>query len=299
MNLLRGSAVPIVIMACMSIARTAPITIDFDDLAEGIVVTDQYISSGVTISLVGGTSAGPITKFVGPLTFTDGNAVLPGSDVLGPLFDIVITFDQPVDYFSIIALDAEPFESFSLVATLAGVNVPAQFSSTELVGSEFGGPTVLAELGEIGSAELFDSVLIDLTNGTGIPPGPEYWDNLTFNKLLDTEGDGDPDVTDPDDDNDGIGDALDTQPLIPSNLCTESDGDNATLGISVVDDLTCAARVSIDVQPWTQVLGPDGHLHLIAPAIVFQPGFRISEGGRLTAVSADPCPGCSPQSSDE
>ena len=108
----------------------------------------------------------------------------------------------------------------------------------------------------------------------------------------DNDGDGDPNCTDPDDDNDGIGDALDTQPLIPSNLCTGGGGDNATLGILVVDDLTCAARVSIDVQPATQVLDPPAHLRLIAPSTGFQSGFQVFAGGRLTVISADPCPGC-------
>ena len=109
--------------------------------------------------------------------------------------------------------------------------------------------------------------------------------------LVDTDGDGDPDVTDPDDDDDGIGDAFDTDPLVASNECTGGDGDNATLGVSVVADLTCAARVSIDVQGTTQVLGAPAHLHLIAPFIEFQSGFS---SGWLTVISADPCPGCSP-----
>lgn len=111
---------------------------------------------------------------------------------------------------------------------------------------------------------------------------------------IDTDGDGDPDVTDPDDDNDGIEDTLDTDPLVASNLCTSSDGDNATLGVSVVDDLTCAAQVSIDVQGATQVMGPPAHLHLISPTTFFQSGFSVLQGGQLTVISADPCPGCSP-----
>ncbi len=108
----------------------------------------------------------------------------------------------------------------------------------------------------------------------------------------DNDNDGVGDHADPDDDNDGIGDALDTQPLISSNLCTGGDGDNATLGIQIVSDLTCAAQVSIDVQPATQVLGAPAHLHLIAPSISFQSGFRVLEGGQLSVISADPCPGC-------
>ena len=106
---------------------------------------------------------------------------------------------------------------------------------------------------------------------------------------LDTDGDGDPDATDPDDDNDGIGDAFDDLPLTDSNDCTGGDGDNATLGVTVVADLTCAARVSIDVQGTTQVLGLPAHLHLISPLVGFKSGFS---SGRLTVISTDPCPGC-------
>jgi len=107
--------------------------------------------------------------------------------------------------------------------------------------------------------------------------------------LVDTDGDGDPDVTDPDDDNDGIGDSLDDQPLNWSNFCTSSDGDNAIFGEVVVADLTCAARVSIDVHGTTQVMGAPAHLHLIAPSIGIRSGFS---SGRLSVTSADPCPAC-------
>jgi len=110
--------------------------------------------------------------------------------------------------------------------------------------------------------------------------------------LVDTDGDGDPDVTDPDDDNDGIGDALDAEPLVWSNFCTSTDGDNATLGALVVADLTCAARVSIDVQGTTQVMGAPAHLHLIAQTVTFQSGIVVT--GELTVISAHPCPACLP-----
>ena len=109
--------------------------------------------------------------------------------------------------------------------------------------------------------------------------------------LVDTDGDGDPDVTDPDDDNDAIGDLLDDEPLVFSNFCTSSDGDNATLGESVVADLTCAADVSISVIPPTTVLA-SGDLRLIAPTVTFQSGVEVAGG--LTVTSAHPCPGCSP-----
>ena len=112
------------------------------------------------------------------------------------------------------------------------------------------------------------------------------------NVLTDTDGDGDPDVTDPDDDNDGIGDALDTKPLVASNECTSFDGDNATLGVQVIADLTCAAPAFIDVQGATQVFGPDGDLLLIAPSVGIQSGVNVAT--KLTVIAADPCPDCPP-----
>lgn len=108
----------------------------------------------------------------------------------------------------------------------------------------------------------------------------------------DTDGDGISDGNDPDDDNDGIADDMDTKPLVPSNLCTGGDFDNATLGIAVVDELTCAARASIKVYWPTQVMGPPAHLRLIAPSIGFWNSFNVHQDGRLTVISADPCPGC-------
>lgn len=113
----------------------------------------------------------------------------------------------------------------------------------------------------------------------------------------DTDGDGVFNGNDPDDDNDGIADDLDEQPLFPSNGCTGGGFDNATLDKDVVSDLTCAARVSIQVEGTTEVWGsgsvsPPGHLRLIAPAVRFEDGFTVQEGALLSVTSENPCPGC-------
>ena len=132
---------------------------------------------------------------------------------------------------------------------------------------------------------------------------------------IDTDGDGMPDVTDPDDDNDGvsdvdevaagldpldpdsdddgIGDALDTAPLFANNFC--SGQDNTVFDeVTVPGPLTCAATTSITVSPLSgslvEVLAA-GDLHLIAPLLRFESGFNVI--GLLTVTSADPCPACS------
>ena len=197
----------------------------------------------------------------------------------------------------------EPLDTRWAFASLNGN--PATVSAAEFAqltftnwASALGGMSLLATniLNRPGVLHLIsDDIYIDIefdTWGQRVIGGGAFSYERTT--PTDTDGDGNPDVTDPDDDNDGIGDTLDTAPLIASNLCTSSDGDNATLGVQVVADLTCAAQVSIEVQPATQVLGPPAHLHLIAPTIWFQSGFSVLQGGQLTVISADPCPGCSP-----
>lgn len=149
--------------------------------------------------------------------------------------------------------------------------------------------TVPTQGSECGLLSLTGTFQNDLASGSwtyGLGGGGTFIGNRI---LTDTDGDGDPDVTDPDDDNDGIGDAMDALPLVASNECTGGDGTNATLQNIIVVDLTCAASQTITVLPMTAVRDP-GHLHLIAPTVVFKSGF---EAGRLTVVSAHPCPGCS------
>lgn len=120
--------------------------------------------------------------------------------------------------------------------------------------------------------------------------GSEAFNAVSSAAPLDTDGDCDPDMTDPDDDNDGIGDSLDDNPLVASNFC--SSGAAAYLFSEiVVNELTCAAEASISVVPQAGVLDV-GDLHLIAPVVSFESGFSVA--GLMTVTSADPCPGCSP-----
>ena len=113
--------------------------------------------------------------------------------------------------------------------------------------------------------------------------------DLDCGSVVDTDGDGDPDVTDPDDDNDGIGDALDNDPLVANNFCIG--GDAYIFSETVVGLLTCAATTSITAVSLAEVQAT-GDLHLIAPIAIFESGFSVA--GLLKVTSADPCPGCSP-----
>lgn len=129
------------------------------------------------------------------------------------------------------------------------------------------------------------------------------------NSNLDTDGDGIPNNVDPDDDGDGVSDVDEglagTDPLDPD---TDGDGigdvyddnplvNNACNGTDVtynepqvIQPVTCAAKTSITV---TQVeIITAGHLRLIAPSVIFEPGLNAT--GPLTVISADPCPNCTP-----
>ena len=165
--------------------------IDFDALPVAAVVTNQF--SGVTISLLG---SAPIS---GPRTYAlqdtngvpqfifgaSGNAITPG-DFIGGIpttaifYDMQFAFDQMIDHFSLMALDAE--ESVTARAYLGNTLIASVNQGTFVgnnVASVFNGPVYLLELGSIGGLMKFDRVEIDLDqNG-----GPEMFDNLNFNAV--------------------------------------------------------------------------------------------------------------------
>jgi len=123
-------------------------------------------------------------------------------------------------------------------------------------------------------------------------------DGTGNNNDADDDGDGLSDVgeiangldpLDPDSDDDGIGDALDTDPLLANNFCFGADA--YVFSEMVVGPLTCAATTSITAASVADVLAT-GNLHLIAPIVSFESGFSVT--GSLTVTSADPCPLCSP-----
>ena len=162
------------------------VNIDFNDLTPGTPVTTQYQAQGVTLSLLGSTLSGPYTYALEELDGTplnifgaSGNAINPGDNTIPPYWAIEFQFSTPVDYFSILALDAD--ETFTVTAYVNQqvINAPLSLS---LLGiketSPFRGPVYDVDLGSIGGALLFDRVVIS-------PNGdiPEVFDNLQFNAV--------------------------------------------------------------------------------------------------------------------
>ena len=113
--------------------------------------------------------------------------------------------------------------------------------------------------------------------------------NATMTFVVDSDGDGNPDISDPDDDNDNVRDGLDSKPVVPNNECSGGDADNATMVGTIMQDHMCAANDSIVVQAGTHVTGPNASLRVIAETIGFQSDFSAVE---MTAFTEEPCEGC-------
>ncbi|MES9957095.1 MAG: PEP-CTERM sorting domain-containing protein [Sedimenticola sp.] len=191
------SILSVLLLAPLSLAA-APVVIDFDDVAVGTEITTQY--SGVSFSLLG---SPPIT---GPRTYAlddadgtnvnifgaTGNAITPG-DVIGgfpgnPLYDFEISFDAPIDYFSLMAIDAEEtvaaygYLGDTLVQSISQGVLVGNYGGSP-VGGYFRGSVYNLELGGIGGSYLFDRVVIDLVQGDHPAAGPELYDNLVYNSV--------------------------------------------------------------------------------------------------------------------
>lgn len=161
--------------------------IDFDDRPTGTPVTTQYQQQGVTLSLIESPLAGPYTYALQtidgvPLNIfgASGNAINPGDDTVPPYWAIEFNFSTPIDYFSIVALDAE--EAFTITAYQDQTPVSAPQSST-LLGtrpdSPFRGSALKFVLGQLGGAVTFNRVVVSPN-----PDIPEVFDNLEFNSVV-------------------------------------------------------------------------------------------------------------------
>lgn len=165
-------------------AGASIVTLDFEDAVDGESVTDQY--EGITFGLLGATEGptGPMAhtltrkKLLNKYGDAGGTTIRPSNSdkgtFKGPWFDIEIGFETATDYFSIFALDAdEPVSAYA-------------YLGTELVDSVSfrGGKNFQVwhiELGELGGP-VFDRVVLDIRDkGMGMKPGPEIFDNLSYN----------------------------------------------------------------------------------------------------------------------
>jgi hypothetical protein len=159
------------------------VTLDFEDAVDGESVTDRY--EGLTFGLIGaaeGPKAHTLTrkKLLNKYGNAGGTTIRPSNSdqgtFKGPWFDIEIGFETATDYFSIFALDAdEPVSAYA-------------YLGTELVDSVSfrGGRNFQVwhiELGGLGGP-VFDRVVLDIRDkGNGMKPGPEIFDNLSYNAL--------------------------------------------------------------------------------------------------------------------
>ena len=95
---------------------------------------------------------------------------------------------------------------------------------------------------------------------------------------------------DPDTDGDGIDDGLDSDPIMTNNTCVGAD---PTFIDDVSSDIQCAASNSIIVElTLPDSVQTSGHLRLIAPMVIFKPGFKVQ--GQLNVRSTHPCAACGP-----
>ncbi len=170
-----------VVLAGSGIANAELVHIDFNDLEPGVMVTDQY--EGVRISLLGAAPGdGPVTRTIPSGTYAGADGIAlrpstePGTTGDGPWSDLHFIFDEPTEFFSLLALDAE--EPVSATAWLGDEKVAT-------MGYRGGSNFQVWDLtfGAVGGDMAFDRVIVDLVNdGDSWHPGPEIFDNLRFTR---------------------------------------------------------------------------------------------------------------------
>ena len=124
-------------------------------------------------------------------------------------------------------------------------------------------------------------------NDAGLDPDDDGLTNLEEFKLSPNLNPNNPDT-----DGDGIDDSLDNEPVFSDNNCTGGQTLNALfteaiLREIVTTDITCGATISITIEP-TEVQNT-GSLRLIAPKVIFKPGFK---SGELHVISKNSCAVC-------
>lgn len=172
------------ILLCISESTFAAIvSLNFNDLTPDVVVTNQY--PGVSFSLA---EPAPI---VGPTAYQlsseisgVGNIVLlaRNTPIIRPAYDINIDFIAPINYFSVVAIDAEASEHFTLSPYNHGqlLNLtPTITTISQDSPPPAHGPMRQAVIGNINENVYFDKIIIDLTEDAG----PALYDNITFNTV--------------------------------------------------------------------------------------------------------------------
>lgn len=184
-TLLRSVLASVLFCFSAGAALAGPVSINFNDLAPGVNVTSQYSGLGATFSLVPSPTEpgsplpspnGPTVWSLGPVDqfAVNGNSIIVGPTTTGPFYDVQVDFDEPLDYFSIVALDAETLP-LRVIAYSQGTRLSLNVTSTYL--GDIGplpyvsGPVYLLEIGQVGGPARFDRVVFG---------GTEQFDNLAF-----------------------------------------------------------------------------------------------------------------------
>lgn len=100
------------------------------------------------------------------------------------------------------------------------------------------------------------------------------------------------DPNDPDSDGDFLGDALDDDPAVSSNECTEDSSGDAIFdgNVPAATTLQCGATNSITVDATATIDAGAGRLELISPTVMFENTFSVPEGAELDVRATDPTP---------
>jgi hypothetical protein len=159
-------------------AATAPaqalglVRIDFDQLAAGTTLSDQFTDQGVTF-----TSAPTVAPVIaGRYAGATGMNLVPGNVRTQLFTDVVMQFAAPINYFSMLALDSDE------LLTLKGF-YQGQLVASKLYRKGHNWQVYELKLGSPTGSQLFDEVVLDLVEGRSgrSDGGPEFYDNLTFN----------------------------------------------------------------------------------------------------------------------
>lgn len=169
-------------------ANATLVELDFEDLNNGDVLTDQYAALGVIFeSLSGfGGAEGPIAWDIGDTTYAPGGTGIAISPYTptdtdpnpnDPFYDIQLNFSTPIDYVSFYSLDSD--EPLWVYGYYQGVEVANVYMAP---GTDLQQWHV--ELGGINGPLVFDTIVLDLVRGggtSGVAGGPEFYDNFSFN----------------------------------------------------------------------------------------------------------------------
>ncbi|MEE4358665.1 MAG: carboxypeptidase-like regulatory domain-containing protein, partial [Desulfococcaceae bacterium] len=149
-----------------ALAQTA---IDFEDMAEGTILTDQFSDLGIRFSYIGA-DGGPALKLL-PDNYPGMGMVFNPTDGIR-YYDVQIDFTHEIEYFSIRSADAD--EPMYLKAYL----------DDRLVADVYF-PSIIQDLGiqtmVLEGIGPFSRVVVDIRNDLDSSAGPEFFDNIIFN----------------------------------------------------------------------------------------------------------------------